>query len=339
MHYLNEIIKISFIVFFLSIYYMTSYLNKYDYYLPILDGLKANELKQFKLKYSRLNKIKLNYHGKCGKILKNGKANNKRDLVMFAYNSSKIKKNLKRALMVYIVIDSIKRSIPNAKKICFVPKNSFNDFVIKIIKKNDILIIKEKDLLNIHLVSSRFLYEYKYLKKNINFFDRVIHADLTDIYFFSDVFKTLKPNQLIMNKECGENSVFGKKGNFILKHKAVIKWFNESFGVNKTIVNLFKKINPKVINAGVIMGDAKEYLHFLDIFVKNLDYTKAYKFGYDQMLINVLFYTGVFNKIDIKFDSCTQRSCFNSKLKLNKKILKFYFKNGCSPVLIHKLFL
>ena len=142
-----------------------------------------------------------------------------------------------------------------------------------------------------------------------------------------------------MNKECGENSVFGKKGNFILKHKAVIKWFNESFGINKTIVNLFKKINPKVINAGVIMGDAKEYLHFLDIFVKNLDYTKAYKFGYDQMLINVLFYTGVFNKIDIKFDSCTQRSCFNSKLKLNKKILKFYFKNGCSPVLIHKLFL
>lgn len=253
---------------------------------------------------------------------------------MFAYKSTKNDFNSKRGLLIYNIIDSIKKNIPNAKIICFIPENSKISFIIQILKKNDVLIIKEKEFLKMHLVSSRFLYEYKYLKKNINNFDRVIHADLTDIFFFSDIFKTLKPNELVINKECGENSIYGKKGNFILNHPNDIKWFNRSFGENKTIVHIFKKINPIVINAGLIMGDSKEYLKFLDIIKKNFNYQKALDYGYDQMLINVLYYTGKFKKINIKFDLCTQRSCFTPKLIWKNKQL--YFKNGCSPALIHK---
>ena len=186
------------------------------------------------------------------------------------------------------------------------------------------------------IVNSRFLYEYEFLKKYINLFDRIIHADLTDIIFLSDIFSTLKPNELIMNKECGENSVFGGKGNFILKHPNDIKWFNRSFGENKTLVNIFKRINPLVINAGLIMGDSKEYLKFLNVIIKNFNYTKALNYGYDQMLINVLYYTGQFNKINIKFDLCPQRSCFVPILIFNKSNKNLYYKNGCSPVLIHK---
>ena len=141
-----------------------------------------------------------------------------------------------------------------------------------------------------------------------------------------------------MNKECGRNSIFGDKGNFILKQKTDIKWFNQSFGDDKRIVKIFKKINPMVINGGLIMGDSKEYLKFLDIMVKNFNYTKAVNYGYDQILINVLYYTGKLNKINIKFDLCTQRSCFLPKLIFNKKTKKFYYKDGCSPVLIHKYY-
>ena len=311
-----------FLIFFCFYINLSSNLNKYDFSFPIIEGVNLNILKKFNLEYPKFNEIKLNFFGKCGEILKYGKKNNKRDLLMFAYKSKKNKKYLKHSLMTYIILDSIKRNIPNAKVVCFIPENSNIDFVIKILKKNKVLIIKEKDLVNM----------------NIHFFDRVIHADLTDIFFFSDIFKTLKPRELIMNKECGRNSIFGDKGNFILKQKTDIKWFNQSFGDDKRIVKIFKKINPMVINGGLIMGDSKEYLKFLDIMVKNFNYTKAVNYGYDQILINVLYYTGKLNKINIKFDLCTQRSCFLPKLIFNKKTKKFYYKDGCSPVLIHKYY-
>lgn len=286
-------------------------------------------------KYPLLNKIKLNYSSKCGEIFKY-KKNNKRDLVMFAYNSSKNDFNSERSLLIYNVLDSIKKNIPDAKIICFVPNNSKINIVIEVLQKNNVSIIKERDFQNMSLVSSRFLYEFKYLKKYINYFDRVIHADLTDIFFLSDVFKTLKPNELIINKECGNNSIFGDKGNCLFNHSINIKWLNRSFGYNETLVNFLKRINPIVINAGLIMGDSKEYLKFLDIMKANLNYTKALYFGYDQILINVLYYTGKFNNINIKFDFCTQRSCFIPNLIFNKEDKKLYFKTGCSPVLIHK---
>jgi hypothetical protein len=282
------------------------------------------------IQYPNLNKIKLNYSSKCGDIFKY-KQNNERDLVMFAYNSSNFEFNSERSLLIYNVLDSIKKNIPNARIICFVPNNSKISLVIQVLQENNVSIIKERDFLNLSLVSSRFLYEFKYLKKNIKYFDRIIHADLTDIFFFSDVFKTLRPNELIINKECGDNSLFGEKGNFLLNY-----WFNRTFGYNKTLLNFLQKINPIMINAGLIMGDSKEYLKFLDILKNNLNHTKTLDYGYDQNLINVLFYTGKFDNINIKFDLCTQRSCFMPNLTFNREDNLIHFKTGCSPVLIHK---
>jgi hypothetical protein len=152
----------------------------------------------------------------------------------------------------------------------------------------------------------------------------------------SDIFQTLKSNELIINKECGRNSKFGLKGNFILNHYWNSKWFKRCFGDNKTIVKLFKRINPIIINAGLIMGDSKEYLKLLKIMKDNFNYSKVSQHGYDQMLFNVLYYTGKLKSINIKFDLCTQRSCFLPKLIFNKENKSLHYKNGCSPVLIHK---
>ena len=317
--------KVKFIICFLLFfnYFIFNAFNKYK-------SIKNNILR-----YPKLNEIKLNYFERCGEIFKY-KKNNKRDLVMFSYKSTENDFYSTRSLLIYNVIDSIKKNIPNANIICFVPNNSINSsLVIQVLQKNKVLIIKENDFLNMELVSSRFLYEYEYLKKNINSYDRIIHADLTDIFFFSDIFKTLKPNELIINKQCGGNSSFGEKGHsiFNLPNR---NWFYRSFGDNKTLVNIFKKINPIVINAGLIMGDSKEYFKFLDILNKNFNYTKALNYGYDQILINVLYYTGKFKEINIKFDLCSQRSCFVPNLIFERKNKKLYFKNGCSPVIIHK---
>lgn len=324
-----EKIKIK-INFYLIMIYLIIYILKR---IKIIYKINLKHFKKSILKFPLLNEIKLNYSDKCGEIFKH-KKNNKRDLVMFAYN----KFYSSRSLLIYNVLLSIKKNIPNAKIICFVKDNSKINFIIRILRKNNVLIIKRKDYLKMKLVSSRFLFEYEYLKKNINFYDRVIHADLTDIIFFSDIFKTLKPNELILNKECGSNSFLGEKGNLILKDHSNRKWFISNFGNNKTLLNFFKKINPVVINAGLIMGDSKEYMKFLDIMINNFNYKKALNYGYDQMLINVLYYTGKLNKINIKFDVCTQRSCLLPKLIFNKENKMLYFKSGCSPVLIHKSF-
>ena len=331
------IIKIYIYLFFNYLIYISFIrkLNSNEYFFPLFENVNISLLKERISLYPKISELNLNYKAECGEVFKY-KKNNKRDLVMFAYHPSKHDFYSKRSILIYIVINSIKKNIPNAKIICFIPKNSGDSFVNRILEKNKILIIKEKNFLNMQLVSSRFLYEYEYLKKNINSYYRIIHADLIDIFFLSDIFKTLKPNELIINKECGNYSVFGAKGNFILSHPNDIRWFNRSFGDNKTLVNLFKTINPMVINAGLIMGDSKEYLKFLDILIANFNFIKALDYGYDQMLINVLYYTGKFRNINIKFDLCTQRSCFIPKLIFNRKNKSLYYKNGCSPVLIHK---
>ena len=330
------IIKIYIYLFFNYLIYISfdRKLNSNEYFFPLFENVNISLLKERILLYPKISELNLNYKAECGEVFKY-KKNNKRDLVMFAFRPNKWDFYSDRALFINIIIDSIKKNIPNAKIICFIPSNSGDSYVNKILEKNKILIIK-KDHLNMQLVSSRFLDEYEYLKKNINSYDRIIHADLSDIIFFSDIFKTLKPNELIINKECGEYSVFGAKGNFIFSHSYGIIWFYRSFGENKTLENILKRINPMIINAGLIMGDSKEYFKFLDIMISNFNYTKALDYGYDQMLINVLYYTGRFSSVNIKFDLCTQRSCFMPKLIFNRKKFRLNYINGCSPVLIHK---
>ena len=84
------------------------------------------------------------------------------------------------------------------------------------------------------------------------------------------------------------------------------------------------------------MRDSKEYLKFLIVMKNNFNYIKALDYGYEQMLLNVLYYTGQFNKINIKFDSYTQRSCFCPILIYEKDNKNLYYKNGYSPVVINK---
>jgi hypothetical protein len=88
---------------------------------------------------------------------------------MFAYNFINYKYYSERSLLIYNIIDSIKKNIPNAKIVCFVQNNSNIDLIIQLLKKNNVLIIKRKKFLNMELVSSRFLYEYEFLKKKNKF--------------------------------------------------------------------------------------------------------------------------------------------------------------------------
>ena len=67
--------------------------TKHEYLSLIFKNVNIYHFKQSIFKYPILDKIKLNYSSKCSELFKY-KKNNNRDLVMFAYNSSKIDVNM-----------------------------------------------------------------------------------------------------------------------------------------------------------------------------------------------------------------------------------------------------
>ena len=130
-------IKICFFLF-LTFAVNRENLNNNKYFYPVIDNINITQFKESILRYPSVNDIKLNYSSKCGEIFKY-KKNNKRDLVMFAYKPTKYDFNSKRSLLIYFVIDSIKKNIPKAKIICFVPENSSNiSLVIQVLKRNKV---------------------------------------------------------------------------------------------------------------------------------------------------------------------------------------------------------
>ena len=114
--------------------------------------------------FPNVNLFKPNFNGKCGKYFKY-KSNNKKDLVIFAYDC--FKKNYIRNNLLFMkyavrnVLESLNYSIPNAHIIYFVTKKSKKN-VVSILKEFNVEIIEIKDQ---HIVNRRFLEAYIYLKK------------------------------------------------------------------------------------------------------------------------------------------------------------------------------
>lgn len=103
------------------------------------------------------------------------------------------------------VLNSFKSSIPLAHFICFVPEKSKYSLIVSILKKYKIEIIIISNS-NEHITNRRFIESYKYLKKNRNLYERVLHIDIDDIFIFGDIFATIGKNDLIVNYNCNNES-------------------------------------------------------------------------------------------------------------------------------------
>lgn len=97
---------------------------------------------------------------------------------------------------------------------------------------------------------------------------------------------------LLINNALNLNQI-----NVIFYFQQTKKWFNQSYIINnnnieldlKLIKNIGKnKLNPQVINGGIIFGGTKKVIKFLKIFNKYINPSKANDFGYDQVLITLL---------------------------------------------------
>ena len=289
-------------------------------------------------KYPGFNNLVLNYENDCSKYFKY-RHNSKEDIVIFAYTYRPEKDFFK---IFDNIIDSFKHSVPKATIATVIPEKDIDSKGAHILNKYGILLIPFKGYEDYHIVTSRYIAIYYFLKNNTDKYKKVFLSDIDDVFMFNDIFSTFSEEEIIINKQCWKFESEDCNLLFPIDEK----WFNESY-INKAN-NTFKdlelikdisrdRINPHIINGGIIFGGINKVIEFLKIFNEYINPYKAKLFGYDQVLITLLVTKKKFESIGLKVERCTQRICFWSDVKYNINATKIIYKeNMCSPIVLHK---
>jgi hypothetical protein len=293
---------------------------------------------QAKGEFPGYNNLQLNYQNECSKYFKY-KKNTKRDIVIFAYTY----RPEKEFFQVFdSIIDSFKHSIPRAIIATIIPQRDMNSEGAKLLKRYEIKLIPFEGYEEFNIVTSRYIAIYDFLKKNANKYKRIFLSDIDDVYILRDIFSTFNEDEIIINKQCFQFESENCNQLFPIDER----WYNESYIIdsNNTEKDLelikdigINKINPQVINGGIIFGGIKKVIKFLKIFNEYINPNKGKYFGYDQVLITLLVSKKKFDSIGLKLEQCTQRVCFMPDVKYNINTTKIIYKqNMCSPIVLHK---
>ncbi|BFU24862.1 hypothetical protein EHI8A_101070 [Entamoeba histolytica HM-1:IMSS-B] len=145
----------------------------------------------------------------------------------------------------------------------------------------------------IHIANYRIKLYYEYLKSHT--FNRVIHCDVSDIYFQSDVFKYIPENgKLVMFKE-GCNSIM------LLSDQKNLQWYKECYpnldGLDST---------KEIINAGIVLGGYDQMLKYMEIIWNLLETNKKCDistFGPDQAVVEYAYHNGLLKQLIGKVES------------------------------------
>ena len=252
-------------------------------------------------KYPGYNNLQLNYLYECSKYFKYHKNSNK-DIVIFAYTYRPKKDFFK---VFENIIDSFRHSVPNAEIACVIPQKDLKSKGAKLLEEFGINLIPFKGYEDYSIVTSRYVVIYNFLKLNVNKYKRVFLSDIDDVYMFNDIFSTFNEHEIIINNQCHQF----ESDNCNLLFPIDEKWFKKSYIINDNNTELDlelikdigkNKINPQVINGGIIFGGTKKVIKFLGIFNKYINPSKAKYFGYDQVLITLLVSKKKFSSIGIK---------------------------------------
>ena len=339
----RKIIIILFLLFINSIIYICYFL----FYKEKIDKLKIIKFfsdtnlpyKKALGTYPGYNNLHLNYKYECSKYFKYHK-NTKEDIVIFAYTTRPEKIYFFRSFEN--IIDSLRHSVPNAVIACVIPQKDLNSKGAKFLKEFGVNLIPFKGYENYCIVTSRYIAIYNFLKLNADKYKRVFLSDIDDVYMFNDIFSTFNEEEIIINKQC---FIFESEYCHYL-FPVDESSFNISYIIKKNNTKLDlelikgigkNKINPQVINGGIVFGGTKKVIEFLRIFNEYINPSKVTSFGYDQVLITLLVIKKKFASIGLKLERCTQRVCFWGNVNYNLNTTKIvYSKNKCSPIVLHK---
>ena len=215
----------------------------------------------------------------------------------------------------------------------------FNENGYKIIR-SDVKLDKKKHK---HIVSQRYLDFEKYLKEHQDEYDRVVFADLRDVFWFADGFATISPDEFILMHECEDF------GNYLLRclsfkrmrnSNANYEWVRKFYG--KEIATHFREKEFLIINGGFVGGNTQKMVQFLSVICNELKQKPEYlyEWGYDQATTSYIYNTGKLDFIGITTNTMTQRLGWDNeryyRYDYEKKSLHMN-SNGCSPIIRHKL--
>ena len=300
--------------------------------------------KNFENQYFNLNNF--NYSGVCSNPFKY-KPNNKRDLLFNTafYDDKESWDNHKEEIQ--LAIEMSHHTIPDATKILYLYGNVDDKEFEDMFTKNGYKIIRSKVVLDKkkhkHIVSQRYLDFEEFMIEHQNEYDRVIFADLRDVYWFADGFATISPDEFILMNECDDLGKYMMRCLSFRKMtngNANYRWVNKFYGEN--IAKELKAKESLIVNGGFVGGNTQKMLQFLSIMCNQLKQKPQYlyEWGYDQATMSYIFNTGKLDSIGIIINTITQRLGWDVmryyKYDKNLKAL-FMNSNGCSPVIRHKL--
>ncbi|EKE40216.1 hypothetical protein ENUP19_0102G0029 [Entamoeba nuttalli] len=281
-----------------------------------------------------------NYEGKCKNFFQ-FKPNNKRDLLVYSFGFFTKGIYMKQRTAALKTLSITRQAIPHAKIVALLLWPSPTPLLYDDMKKYNVEVVDMSDIPFGHFVVTRYIAFTRYIKRHQSDYDRVIFSDTRDVVIFNDIFATFGVNDLIWTTECpfATNSTSNELSLDFCCSPANnhnhFQWLESFFGdeiTRNSVIN--KQIS---LNGGFGMGGMKKMIIAMNSFVKRMRWFPSFFFGYDQALMNVLYYSKEFG-VEMKLEGCTQRSCFYGKhlLKLKNKSV-IYSDTGCSPIVVHKL--
>ena len=272
-----------------------------------------------------------NFKGKCGTIFKYQSASS-RDLILFSHKHTSQWKTNKKEILFSLSL--IRKVLPQVSISILTFGQLPNDF-IEICEIFQVKIIQSNEYSEWNPVNARIPMALKYLKEHENDFDRVAWSDLRDIYILNDIFSTIEMNEIVWMAECSSDTFCLKHTlHGIKRHFTWVLWF---FGFKEAMK--LTTIESTTLNGGFGIGGIKKMIQLLTIWNDHIEMKNIKQWGYDQTLLNWLFYNDYFKTIDITLDKCTQRMCFAPLLSINKKLKTFELKDvQCAPIVFHKDF-
>ncbi|KAL7712990.1 Uncharacterized protein QTN25_009468 [Entamoeba marina] len=262
------------------------------------------------LDISSIDYNKLNYQNQCGTIF-NQRAHSSRDLIIYSFGdlSKQYEKyeNLPKILTeIDFSLKLMRRSLPDVTAIVLTIGTVPKDFIdIMNLYRVDIVTSLQFD--DKWLASNaKVLFTYGYLQSHQNMYDRVLYADIRDVFIFADVFKTVGDNNIYWLLEH-----FGKRS-YRLDYGNHLDWMKYYF--NEAEADYIARNKPITINTGVGIGDIKSMIDFFEIVSDQFDDHFKHGWGYDLSLINMLYYKGFFSHLPVNLEKCTQRMCYIGEL-------------------------
>lgn len=284
-----------------------------------------------KIEFPSVNFDNMKFDGECGKIFNQSKAT-KRDLILFSHQHNY--KWIAYKKEMFFSLSLIRKTLPDVSLTIMTKGNLPKDF-IEMCKSFNVHIEETEGYTLWNSVNSRIPLALNYLKEHEKEFDRVAWSDLRDMYILRDIFSTVGMDELVWMTEC-------KSDTFCYKHRSDKQklhyyWMIRFFG--KKEADRLTTFDSVTLNGGFGIGGIHKMIQMLTIWTENIQLKFVTQWGYDQTLLNYLYYNGYFKDINLQIERCTQRMCFGPELIVDYYTQSFILKDvQCSPVLMHKDF-